>query len=179
MLSIKPPHFFNRMPREITLAHHYKASEFYNFILFYSLPVLKNFLPPKFLQHWSIFVRALFLLLGDTIQKKQLTEADMLLKLFVKQIPSLYSDRESSYNVHQLQHFVLMVERWGPLLVTSTFRFENFNGFLAHSVHGTKHLGREMANNLLTAQGAQILRSQVNAENIPAMSSDEITTFDW
>lgn len=58
LLQIQPPSFFNRMPRSILLAHFYKASEYLNWILFYSLPTatVKEFLPNKHFQHWFILL---------------------------------------------------------------------------------------------------------------------------
>lgn len=154
------------MPRRITDYLHYKASEFYNFILFYSLPTLINYLPDKYFQHWLLFVIALFNLLKKKITIQDIEEAEKLFKLYVKQIEELYSDRELSYNVHQLLHLALSVRRWGPLWATSAFPFENFNGFLANCVHGNKHLGQELVNNLVIAQGIQILNDRVSKHNI-------------
>lgn len=165
LLSIRPPHFFNRMPRSLTLIHFYKASEYYDLILFYSLPAFCNYLPKEYLQHWMLFVKSLFILLQETIGRSQLEEAEILLKSFVYQIKRLYSDRELSYNIHQMLHLVLVVKRWGPLWATSAFPFENFNGFLANCAHGTKNIGQEIINNLAITQGAQILRARVIEES--------------
>ena len=174
LLSIRPPHFFNRMPRQITFSKFYKASEYYNFILFYSLPAIVDHLPDVYLKHWILFVRALFILLQEQIRKiPDLEQAEVLLKLFVKQTETLYNDRELSYNLHQLQHLVLIVRRWGPLWATSAFPFENFNGFLANCVHGTKHMGQEIVNNLRIAQGIQALRYRVKKYNATSTSTRE------
>ncbi|XP_044577818.1 uncharacterized protein LOC123260650 isoform X1 [Cotesia glomerata] len=45
LLNIRPLYFFGRMPRRLSSFKHYKASEFYNWVLFYSLPALLNKLP--------------------------------------------------------------------------------------------------------------------------------------
>lgn len=161
ILKIQPPYFFNRMPRQLTLIKFHKASEFYYWILFYSLPVLIGYLQEIYLQHWILFVRALFLLLQDNIKSEDLNEADLLLRRFVKETQTLYGDRAMTYNMHQLTHLVLVVKRWGPLWATSAFPFENFNGFLASSAHYTKHLDQEMVNNLTIAQGLQVLRNKI------------------
>lgn len=114
-MNIQPLQSFGRMPRCITDYLHFKASEFYNFILFYSLPALNYYLPDKYFQHWLLFVIALFNLLKDKITIQDIQEADKLFKLYVKQIEKLYSDRELSYNIHQLFQLALSVQRWGPL----------------------------------------------------------------
>lgn len=149
------------MPRRLTEFQHYKASEYHNFILFFSIPALSELLPDKYLQHWILLVKEIFILLQEQIPKDDVAFAQKLLMSFVKQIPTLYIDRQLTYNVHQLLHLGLVVERWGPLWATSAFPFENFNGFLAHCVHGNKNLGQEMVNNLKILQGMQILTNQV------------------
>lgn len=164
--NIKPPQSFNRLPRRLTDYNFYKASEFYNFLLFYSLPALRDHLPRKYLQHWMILVKAIFNLLQTCITPFHLNESERLLLLFVEQIESLYGERELTYNTHQLLHLTLSVRRWGPLWATSAFPFENFNGLIAKSVHGNKHLAQEIVNHLVIAQGLQILKNRIeNYEN--------------
>lgn len=85
-------------------------------------------------------------------------QADICLRVFVRQIDKLYGDRAYTYNMHQLLHLVLSVRRWGPLWATSAFLFENYNGFLSKSVHGTKHQGKELMRNLIIAQGVLALK---------------------
>lgn len=68
LLNIRPPYFFNRMPRSITLHGFFKASEYYNWILYYSVPALVNYLPDKYFQHWLLLVISLFNLLQKPIR---------------------------------------------------------------------------------------------------------------
>lgn len=164
LLSIRPPYFFKRMPRSIMLAKFYKASEYYNFLLFYSLPAIVDYLPHEYWQHWILLVKSVVILLQERIKKgSDLEQAEVLLKLFVQKTETLYCDRELSYNLHQLRHLVLFIKRWGPLWATSSFPFENFNGFLAKCVHGTKHIGQEIVNKLKIVQGLQALRNHDKA----------------
>lgn len=175
LLRTKPLNCFNRMPRRITVFQSWKASEFYNWCLFYSLPVLVQYLPHKYLEHFILLVKALYILLLKRIKETDLECPDKLLKLFVKQFKFLYSDRDMSYNVHQLLHLVLSVRRWGPLWATSAFVFENQNGFLGNSVHGTKNLGQEMVNNLLIVQGLQVLKNRANEANVATVKQRKAT----
>ncbi|CAD6236670.1 GSCOCG00008229001-RA-CDS, partial [Cotesia congregata] len=134
ILNIRPPLSFNRMPRSLSESNLFKASEFYNLLLFYCLPALKDFLLEKYFQHLMGLVIAIFILLMDYITVENLEEADKLLRMFVKDIPDLFDDKELTYNVHQLLHLVLSVKRWGPLSGSSAFTFENYNGFIAKKV---------------------------------------------
>lgn len=160
LLSIQVPYFFNRSPRSIAYNKFYKASEFLNWALYFSVPVLATLLKEKYFQHWLLFVSSLFKLLSKPISIDDLDQTEIVLKIFVRNIDDLYGDREYTYNVHQLLHMVLCVKRWGPLYATSAFPFENFNGILAKSVHGSHNIGQEIANNLVLAQGLESLRSK-------------------
>lgn len=161
LINIRPPHSFHRMPRSISFSSFYKASEIYYWILYYSVPILSNFLPDKYFQHWLLLVIAIFILLQNNIAiESELKEAEICLQLFVKDIAVLYGDRELTYNMHQLLHLGLCVRRWDLLWATSAFPFESFNGFLANCVHGTKNMSQEIINFLTIAQGAAILRNQ-------------------
>ncbi|CAD6234319.1 GSCOCG00012389001-RA-CDS [Cotesia congregata] len=162
ILGIQPPDSFSRLPRELSQYNLYKAYEFYNYLFFYSVPLLSNYLPEKYFQHWLLLVKAIHNLVKDTIEIADLEESDKLLKLFVSQIENLYNDRQLTYNVHQLVHLVLCVKRWGPLRGTSAFAFENYNGFIAKCVHGKKHFAQEIVNNIQIAQGVQLLKNRIN-----------------
>lgn len=159
MNNIRPPSYFRRMPRSIFQFHFFKAQEFYNWALFYSLPTLDGKLPKEYIQHWILFIIAISKLLKDKITMVDLEQADICLNLFVRDIKNLYSDRQYTYNVHQLLHLVLCVKRWGPLWATSAFPFENYNGYLGNCVHGTKNQGVELIKNLKIAQAVQVLKN--------------------
>jgi len=111
LLQIKPPDTFNRLPRSLNLIHFYKASEYYNWLLYYSIPTLKNYLPTRYFQHWFLLVTSIFILLKRDIKLLDIEDAKNMLKMFVKQIPDLYNDRQLTYNVHQLLHLGISVKR--------------------------------------------------------------------
>lgn len=165
MLQIRPPSIFSRMPR-ISMYHKYKASEFYNWLLFYSIPTLETYLPEIYFQHWFLFVIAIYTLLQKRIVNSELREAEILLNLFVRETATLYGDRHLTYNMHQLLHLALYVKRWGPLWATSAFPFENCNGILAKMAHETKHIGQEIANIVSVIISVHTLRYKVYGNNI-------------
>ena len=48
------------------------ASELKVWLLYYSLPALIGVLPKKYLQHFALFVEAMYILLGDNISREDL-----------------------------------------------------------------------------------------------------------
>lgn len=166
LLKIKPNQSFSRMPRSILDFKSYKASELYSWLLFYSIPTLEKILPEVYLQHWMLLVISMFNLLQQKIKLEHIKQSNDLLHAFVKGVKLLYGEREMSYNIHQLLHLSLCVERWGPLWGTSAFAFESRNGFLARIVHGTNKMGEEMMNNLKIAEGANVIKNRVKLQDV-------------
>ncbi|KAK3915384.1 putative E3 ubiquitin-protein ligase rnf113 [Frankliniella fusca] len=156
--NIQHPDFVHRSSRTLEYLSAWKASDYYYFLLYESLPVLDNILPEEFFQHLILLVRSIFQLLKRRVSAFDINEADMLLKLFVVKFGRLYGDRTMSYNVHQLCHLALCVERFGPLYCSSAFPFEGLNGTIAHATHGSNSVGQEIVNNLKIYHGIERLR---------------------
>lgn len=141
--SIKPPYLINRLPRKLSnTLHHWKASELRSWLLFYSLPCLRDILPDVYLKHFSLLVEATYLLLGEGISSEDLQRADLLLTMFVKSAEGLYGKAFMGLNVHNLLHLVGCVKKWGPLWAWSCFCFESFNGEIKKGIHGTGNVCR-------------------------------------
>lgn len=143
--NIAPPYLINRLPRKLSnTLHHWKASELRSWLLFYSLPCLKDILPDLYLKHFSTLVEATHLLLGEGISSEDLDRADVLLNVFVKSAEVLYGKEFMGLNVHSLLHLVMCVQKWGPLWAWSCFCFESFNGEIKKSIHGTGNVCRQI-----------------------------------
>lgn len=68
------------------------ATEFRAWLLYYSVPVLKGILHHTYLQHYSLLVSAMALLVGEKITPDELTEADNLIDLFCKELAFHYGE---------------------------------------------------------------------------------------
>ncbi|KAK3915739.1 RING finger protein Z [Frankliniella fusca] len=157
--GIKHPDFIHRGKRSVNYYKKWKAADFYYLLLFESLPVLSGILPDMYYQHFMLLVISIFNLLQRGISEDDIVEADYLLKLFVNQFTDLYSDREMTYNVHNLLHLSLCVRRFGPLSCTSSFPFESLNGIISKASHATNYVAKEIVNNMKIYQGAVVLKS--------------------
>lgn len=133
LVNIKAPNQICRLSRKLSERAQWKAREWENWILYYSLPIFTLFLQnrhPEKVEHWSYFVKSLHILLGDDITLDDLNEANDMLHKFVKYIQKIYKClglRPMTFNVHQLLHMARSVYNWGPLHVHSTFIFESGN----------------------------------------------------
>lgn len=113
--KIKPPNTFGRLPRELKKRKFWKAYEHLYWALFYSLLAVKNYLPDKYFQHWMLLVIALNLLLQEKMHVSDLERTKVLLTQFVSEFGVLYGEAELTYNIHQLLHVTLNIQRWGPV----------------------------------------------------------------
>jgi len=143
--SIQPPYMIHRRPRILSSAyHHWKASELRNWLLFYSIPCLKDYLPSVYFKHFCCLVEATYILLSEGITTNDLKRADTLLNFFVTNAAHLYGKNIVSLNVHNLTHLVHFVKMWGPLWCWSCFPFESFNGEIKKNIHGTGNVCRQI-----------------------------------
>ena len=115
LINIKTPHQIVRLTRSFTEKEFWKAREWENWTLFFSLPILSNILPNNFVMHWTLFVEAIYLLIKEEISSFELDLADKLLHEFVSKTELLYPKATMTYNVHSLIHLAKSVYHWGPL----------------------------------------------------------------
>ena len=97
------------------------------------------------------------------------------MRLFVRDIEELHGDQVYTYNVHQLTHIVLCDKRWGPMSATSALPYEDYNNVLRYLLHGSKHLGQEMTNNVMLAEGLEALWSQSSQNQTMSSFSTRFT----
>lgn len=134
MKKIKVPQQVQRLCRQLKTRKDWKAREWENFILYYSLPVLSNILSRSQLDHWNLFVESLYILLKDKIHIDELNEADEKLHKFVHRSMQLYGIKAMTFNVHQMLHICESVVNWGPVWTNSTFCYESANYYMLKAI---------------------------------------------
>jgi len=84
LLKQRPPSEFNCRPRSLkTHLKYWKASELRNWLLYYSLPLLLDYLPPVYWHHYALLVAAMHILLGDLIPASFIDIVEQILYDFV------------------------------------------------------------------------------------------------
>ena len=172
LLRIQPPNYITRIPR--TVSNHFKywkASELRSWLLFYSIPILRDILQASFLRHYSAFVEAIYLLNTDSISEDDLEKCGLLLNYFVYMFPVLYGTRYCTLNMHLLLHLPKCVQDLGPLWSYSCFPFEDANGLLMSLFHGTQHVELQIVSSVNILQRLPIMIQEM--ENVPL----EISNF--
>ena len=165
--EIKPPDFVERLPRDLEKHYqHLKASELQMWLLHYSLPCLRDFLPEPYLEHLALLSEASHILLRDSILHTDLSRARDLLDKFYKDFASLYGEGSMGLNVHNAGvHLVHYVSLWGPLFGWSCFGFEDANAHLLARIHGTGDATKQTID-MKVAQSRINLQSQVNSNPV-------------
>ena len=115
-----------------------------SFFLFYGVPCLYGILPSEYLEHYSLLVHAIYLLLQESISETDLDQAERCLQTFSKYFDRLYSQRFCTLNVHNLLHLVDCVRNLDPLYCFSCFSFEDKNGYLLKLIQGTQFIASQI-----------------------------------
>jgi len=142
--KLKVPSFVTRLPRSLDLLAFWKASEYRNFLFFYSLPCLYKILPVKYFDHHCLLVESIYTLNKSEIFPSDLRRAKNLITKYCSEYGDLYGLEEETFNVHLLNHYYSCVINSGPLWATSTFQFESQNGIMRTSIHGTMNVAQEL-----------------------------------
>ena len=129
LLQIKPPLTITRTPRSIEQHRSYwKASEYRNWLLFYSLPVMFCILPMEYLAHHMLLVEAIHTLLKSLITSSQLDKAEKLLQHYCFKLQHYYSERYMTANVHHLLHLTKLLKNLVPSMFILAFHLKELMG---------------------------------------------------
>jgi len=90
LLKIVPSCEITRTPRSLDDIRLFKASEWKNLLLYYSLPCLRDLLHQRYLKHWSLLVFSMHKLLSPKISVDDLRKSESALTTFVRKTESLY-----------------------------------------------------------------------------------------
>ncbi|XP_051159327.1 uncharacterized protein LOC127291530 [Leptopilina boulardi] len=147
LLSIKPPTELTRCPQSIKNRCRWKASEWKNFILYFSLVCLrklKTTKKKKYYQHWFLFVYSINIFSKTKISEVEFSKASEAIRLFVLKFEDLYGKEYMKYNVHLLLHIPQSVKNFGALWAWSTFPYEHYNGVIKKLFKGTQYLPEQI-----------------------------------
>lgn len=134
LLSITPTGDVSRAPRSLYERSDYRGHEWYYWVIVYSIPCLKNILPQRFLNHWSLLVHALAIIMQNSVAKTEVVYADRYIHEFVSKIDNLYGRPHVTFSIHLLTHLRRSIENFGQPWTHSAFIFESFNCDIKNAV---------------------------------------------
>ncbi|XP_064459796.1 uncharacterized protein LOC135370047 [Ornithodoros turicata] len=154
----------SRLPRPLSEMKFWKASEWRDWVLYFSPVVLKEYLPKTYYKNWTKFVQIMHFCLQSHVPVDKIGYVKKAMEEFLEEYEQLYGIHNMTYNAHILLHMVDHVKEWGPLWGFSAYPFESINGKLVRFVNGTRYAH------------SQIVEKFCILQNIPQILS---TTSPW
>lgn len=121
------PAEIHRSIRSLNHIKYWKGTEYRTFLLYVGIVVLKDFLTQELYEHFLVLVSAVSICYCDAY-KKYLSIAKKLFDEFIESYIEIYGIDEIGSNMHNLNHIVDDVNRFGNLNNISTYEFENTLG---------------------------------------------------
>ena len=127
MNRIRPPQFIQQAPRSLLDYKIWRAHEFLNFLMYFSIPTFYEIMDKEYFDHLLLLIISLEFLLSKNIIKSQLESVQSVLSLFVSKLENLYDEHIQSSSMHELLHLVQCTKEIGPLNECACFVFEELN----------------------------------------------------
>ena len=216
--KVKVPHDFGRKPRNLEKNMNsfkgnlivllsfliaflmffwffFPAEEWRNWLLYFSLPMITEWLPQTYKSHWKDFVELMWILCNSEIDLNVLDQglsfslyiwwysiinlsfsikAERKLKNWIYKYQNMYGKVHMTINIHNLNHFVDYLRMFGPIHSFSCFPFEDMMGFIKRRVHSTKDFMKTFALTSSMYENMTLIKSEVFETNpdLKVMISD-------
>lgn len=161
ILNIKVPNQLGRLTRSLDEIKDWKAKEWENWALYYSIPLLSLYIEDQYISHWAIMCDSLHIFLKTSITPEEIERTDKDLHLFVASVESLYSKAAMTYNCHQLLHVGESVSNWGPLWAHSAYVFESANGDLLDAIKCARGVIQQIFRYLQLQRSLKVLKDSI------------------
>lgn len=127
MMTVNCPREFVKRPRSLDEIASWDASDWNEFLLYYSPIALKGRMPQRYYVHFLYLHLAMRILMSsdDTNSEANSFILGQLLNTFIADFTTLYGHNKVDYHVHNLLHFEQIQQRLGPLTKLNGFIYES------------------------------------------------------
>lgn len=172
LTKIKTPTRISRKPHSIDSSGTWKASEWRNWIVYFSLPCLDDILPEEHLKHLAKHSEATYIYNNASITEDDMERASTLMDDFHNDYREKYGEVNMTSNVHlYCKHMRLSVEKWGPAWGFSTLPFESMNRKIADYVTSPNHRAEQIVTRFFMTK---FIERFAEEENISDFTRKEI-----
>lgn len=161
--NVKLPSEIHRVMRGLDCLAHWKGVEWHNLLNYVGIVVFKDLLPEKIYTHFLLLFIAVTICSCDVYSKHRQT-AQLMFEKYIEEYKDIYGSEYITSNIHNLQHVVNDVNRFGCLQSISSYPFEN-------CLFQIKNLLRQGNNNL--QQVANRIQEKNVAQQLPVQQNKE------
>ncbi|CAF0989646.1 unnamed protein product, partial [Brachionus calyciflorus] len=165
LLSIRPTKDCKVAPRLISDYKNWRAKEFLNFIIYYSVIVFYEIMPFEYYQHTLCLTIVLENLFSQKINNDTLDLVNKLIIYFVSTCESMYDSFIMKSSFHELLHLEQITHEFGPLNITSMFQYEEINRKIKRLIKGADLVGEEFIKNFSICQSFSNFISILNIQD--------------
>jgi glutaredoxin len=169
------PYEFKRKTRGLTHLDRWKATEFRTFVLYVGPASLKPFLSKDHFRHFLLLHFSVSVMASQQYNV-YLPNAHACLLKFVQDIPLMYGEEQSVYNVHCLIHLAQYVESLGLLDFWGAFKFENFLQIVKRRVRAPTNILAQIGNRFSELSGADTTSSNEKRSSCKVNENDFFVT---
>ena len=155
--NLSVPKKIGRLSASFSCRKDWKAKEWENFALYYSVTLFSKYLPLVNMKDWLLYVESMHILLQDEIHISELNKAHEMLQKFVSQTEDLHGLEQMTYNLHQCMHICEYILKWGLMWTNSTFAFETANYYLLRMIKSSRGALLQMVRHVNTNHTLMIL----------------------
>ncbi|XP_029176727.1 uncharacterized protein LOC114944839 [Nylanderia fulva] len=135
------PMEFQRKKFDLLDIGNWKATQFRFFLLYCSGLFLRSILPHDTYRHFMLLYASCRILSSERLALQCAQYAKILLRKFVKLMPTYYNENLLTITIHNLIHIADDVMHMkDPLFKFSAFTFEDYIGFLKKLIRNTPHI---------------------------------------
>ena len=99
LVSMKLPNQLRRLTKGMKHRSEWKALEWENWALYYSIPIFSIYMREDKLKHWRILVESLYILLKMDITHEEIIKVQEMLYIFVANVEKFYTKAAMTYNI--------------------------------------------------------------------------------
>lgn len=159
VVSVNLPNEIHRQMRGLDCIAFWKGTEWRSFLNYVGIVVLKDVIDEKLYNHFLLLFIAVRICSTDYC-KEWLALAQTLFEKFIEDFIEIYGEEYVTSNIHNLEHVVGDVERFGSLSTISAYPFENYLFQLKKCVRQGNNCLEQVANRIL-----EKTRSAVNTRS--------------
>ncbi|XP_062707914.1 uncharacterized protein LOC134288141 [Aedes albopictus] len=123
--DVKLPKEIHRKLRGLDCLAFWKGTEWRSFLLYAGIVVLKDVLDEKLYKHFLLFFTAVTICSSDMYAHMRAV-AQALFEKFIEEFKTIYGEQYITSNIHNLEHVVNDVNRFGSLNTISAYPFESY-----------------------------------------------------